>query len=227
MSLDVYSSLLLPFVGAVVGIVVAMFFPPIKNLGLKLLLSFSGAFLLGITVFELLPDIFSGGNQELSVFLMAGILLQIVLEFFSKGAEHGHFHPPASPTFPLAMWVGLSLHALLEGMPLSQQIELGYGILVHKIPIGILLYLILDKTPVASKWKWMALLLFAVMTPLGSLLMGVLSPLEVYRDQVTALVVGMILHISTTILFESSENHRFNIRKLSVILIAIILAYWI
>jgi hypothetical protein len=33
-----------------------------------------------------------------------------------------------------------------------------------------------------------------------------------------AVVVGIFLHISTTILFESSENHRFNLIKFVVIL---------
>ena len=34
-----------------------------------------------------------------------------------------------------------------------------------------------------------------------------------------ALVIGIFLHISTTILFESSEEHRFNYYKLITILL--------
>jgi hypothetical protein len=33
-----------------------------------------------------------------------------------------------------------------------------------------------------------------------------------------AVVVGIFLHISTTILFESSNNHRFNIIKIATVL---------
>jgi hypothetical protein len=63
------------------------------------------------------------------------------------------------------------------------------------------------------------------MTPLGSLIMTHIRFLENYRVEITAGVVGMILHISTTILFESAENHKFNLGKLTVILAAIILSF--
>ena len=36
-----------------------------------------------------------------------------------------------------------------------------------------------------------------------------------------ALVVGMFLHISTTIIFETNENHRFNLAKLTAILLGV------
>jgi hypothetical protein len=43
----------------------------------------------------------------------------------------------------------------------------------------------------------------------------------------SALVIGIFLHVSTTILFESSEGHRFDITKLLAIVSAILLAYTI
>ena len=58
MSFNDYLSLSLPFLGALTGIMLAKIFSLNKTIGLKLILSFSGAFLLGITVFELLPEIF-------------------------------------------------------------------------------------------------------------------------------------------------------------------------
>ncbi len=220
-----YFSLTFPFLGALAGIMFAKFFPPIKNIGLKLILSFSGAFLLGITVFEMLPEIFLEGKKQISLFVMGGILFQIVLEFFSKGAEHGHYHEGVSNLFPFGLWISLCLHALIEGMPLSNQMALTYGIIIHKIPIGIIMYLMVEKTNTSVQLKWTLLLLFCAMTPLGKLLMNQTPYLTNYSFEIKAWVVGMILHISTTILFESSENHKFNFRKLSVILIAILLAY--
>lgn len=225
MPLNEFWVLMLPFLGAIVGIIFAQFLSLRKTIGLKLILSFSGAFLLGITIFKLLPNIFSDGNKHLSVFVMGGILFQILLEYFSKGVEHGHYHPDASEVFPMTLWISLCLHALIEGMPLSDQIELTYGIIIHKIPIGIILYLIMEKTKISVKVKWFGLILFALMTPLGSLLMTQTPSFFKYRPEITAWVMGMILHISTTILFESSENHRFNLKKLSIILAAILLAY--
>jgi len=225
MTFNDYFSYSLPFIGALTGIMLAKVFLLNKTIGLKLVLSFSGAFLLGITVFELFPEIFSQGDKKLSVFVMGGILFQIILEFFSKGAEHGHYTLEDSLPFPMGLWISLSLHAVIEGMPLSNQEGLTYGILIHKVPIGVILYLMMNNTNISVKLKWGALILFCLMTPLGSLLMNQIPYLENYRTEVTAWVVGMILHISTTILFESTENHKFNLRKLTIILAAIILSY--
>ena len=225
MSFHDYIGSILPFLGAMGGILIARFFPIKKNLGLKLILSFSGAFLLGITVFELLPEIFSHQKKQIPILVMGGILFQILLEYFSKGAEHGHYHPEGSNLFPISLWISLCLHALIEGMPLSSQVALTYGIIIHKIPIGIILYMMLDKTNISVKLKWGALLLFCLMTPLGNLLMSYTPYLAQYRLEITAWVVGMILHISTTILFESTENHKLNFGKLSMIIVALLLAY--
>jgi hypothetical protein len=115
---------------------------------------------------------------------------------------------------------------VVEGIPLSESNFLSYGILIHKIPIGIILYLILDKTNITVFYKWTALFLFCIMTPLGMLLSGLIPSLSGYNLEITSWVVGMLLHISTIILFESTENHNFNLRKLSVILIAIVLSYF-
>jgi uncharacterized membrane protein YadS len=59
------------------------------------------------------------------------------------------------------------------------------------------------------------------MTPLGVLLGFEISPEQIGIDihVVLAVVVGMFLHISTTIIFETSENHKFNLLKLISILI--------
>jgi hypothetical protein len=39
--------------------------------------------------------------------------------------------------------------------------------------------------------------------------------------------VGMFLHISTTIIFETSENHKFNLAKLTAILLGVGLSFCI
>jgi hypothetical protein len=45
-----------------------------------------------------------------------------------------------------------------------------------------------------------------------------------HYDKIMGLVIGIFLHISTTILFESGSGHRFNLYKLSVILLGAIAA---
>ena len=69
--------------------------------------------------------------------------------------------------------------------------------------------------------------LFAVMTPLGTYLMATYPNLAQYSNQLTALAVGIFLHISTTIIFESSEGHKFNFTKLVIITIGLLASYFI
>jgi zinc and cadmium transporter len=40
-------------------------------------------------------------------------------------------------------------------------------------------------------------------------------------NRIMVIVIGIFLHISTTILFESTEDHKFNLKKLLVVLAGI------
>ena len=44
-------------------------------------------------------------------------------------------------------------------------------------------------------------------------------------NKILAIVVGMFLHISTTILFETDESHKFNLAKLLLIISGGYVAY--
>lgn len=220
---------LLPVLAVVFGFAFVVIFNPSIKSNLKLLLAFSGAFLLSITVFEMIPNLYSNENGKMiGLYIMLGILLQIFLEFFSKGAEHGHVHVQAnSNMFPWLLFVSLSIHAVLEGFPIHANENLLYGIIVHKIPIAVILTTFFFASNLSNVKTIIFLILFALMTPLGSYASENVSFLNDYHTQITALVVGIFLHISTTILFESSEGHKFNITKLVVILSAVAIAYFI
>jgi hypothetical protein len=71
------------------------------------------------------------------------------------------------------------------------------------------------------------MLTFAIMTPLGTFLADALPAVNQYYNQITAIVIGILFHISSTIIFESSEGHKFNIAKVSMIVLGILLAYFI
>jgi hypothetical protein len=66
---------------------------------------------------------------------------------------------------------------------------------------------------------------FAIMTPLGTIISDYLPVLNEYYYEITAIVIGILFHISSTIIFESSEGHKFNIAKVSMIIFGIVLAY--
>jgi zinc transporter ZupT len=218
-------SLYLPIIAVFIGFLIAY---KIKSNSddLKLLLAFSGGFLLSVTVINLLPEIYHQHDSLTGVFILVGIVLQLVLEFFSKGAEHGHVHiDKKSNAFPILLFISLSIHSFFEGFPTHHHPELLAGILVHKIPIAIIISSFLLKSEL-SKTKIIAfLILFSLMTPLGSLIhITFEQELGPVRIWIEAVVVGILLHIASTILFETSKDHKFDIRKFVSILIGMGLA---
>ena len=159
---------------------------------------------------------------------MLGILFQIFLEFFSKGAEHGHVHISKDSThFPWLLFISLCIHSLLEGLPIGSNEMIIYGILIHKIPIAIILSIFLLGSNIKPFYAGLFMILFSVMTPIGTYLAHTIELLATIGIYLNALVIGVFLHISTVILFESSEGHKFNLRKLLVIIFGITIAYYL
>lgn len=204
----------------------------ISGKNLKLILSFSGSFLFAICALHLIPEIYLSGTPNIGVFILIGFFVQILLEFFSEGIEHGHIHVHHHGhnhnAFPYAVMIGLSIHSFLEGMPLANigtdsHSSLLTGIVMHNIPIAMALMTMLLKSHISKQVAIFWLVVFALITPLGTLTSyaidaNIIGNLSSYFDRIMAVVVGIFLHISTTILFESSENHRFNLIKFVVIL---------
>ena len=218
--------LTLPALAVVLSFVVLILFPALRLRSHRLLLSFSGAFLLGITLFELVPEVYRDFEmRQAGVFIALGILLQIVLEFFSRGAEHGHLHHKKEQSGISGMlFLSLGIHAFLEGIPLVQNPDVVWGISIHKIPVALIFGSFLlgsGKTPTQS---WVVVVIFALMTPLGAIF-GNLTMLQNIYPYLLALVIGMILHVSTIILFESSKDHAVNLKRFGVIVLGMVLAY--
>lgn len=193
----------------------------------RLLLTFSGAFLLTITVMEIFPQIYQAEFQfRNGLFILLGVLIQIILESFTKGAEHGHIHAPKNNEFPLAVFIGLFIHAFIEGIPLHHDTDhhLLTAIVIHKIPVALILYIFITK--LTSNWKKQALfmLIFAMASPLGYWI-GDFIPTQ-WMMPVMAIVAGIFLHISTVIIFESSDNHKLKQRKLLSLMLGFLLAYF-
>lgn len=151
-----------------------------------------------------------------------------------------HAHEGAK--IPIALVIALSVHSLLEGIPLGSQLggieiatahhhgndnSLLFGILFHRLPVAIALMTLLTISKASKLKSWIVLGVFAITTPVG-LLIGYNTSHVVNFDFniILAVVVGMFLHISTTIIFETSENHKFNFLKLLTILAGCSLAFF-
>lgn len=220
-------NLILPVASVLLGFLIVVVLKPSQRKNLKLLLAFSGSFLLSITVFNFLPEVYHNNGKSIGLFIMVGILLQIILEFFSKGAEHGHVHlNKESSVFPWLLFISLSIHSVLEGIPIEAHHNLIYGIIVHKLPVAIILSTFFLASELSKTKMAFFLILFALMTPIGVLLSEYFEIIHVYYYEISAVVIGVFLHISTTILFESNENHKFNLTKLLTIIIAVAIAYF-
>lgn len=216
---------LLPLLSVLLGYLIAIGLKPRVRKNLKLLLAFSGSFLLSLTVMHLLPEVYETHDHSIGVFIMVGILFQIILEFFSKGAEHGHVHGHGKISqMPWLLFFSLCLHAFLEGFPVGHHEHLAYGIAIHHLPIAIILTTFFINAELNKTVLFFFMLTFALMTPLGTLASDSFPILTKYYTQITAIVIGILFHISSTIIFESSEGHKFNIAKVSMIILGIVLA---
>ncbi len=210
---------------------ISVLFINISGKNLKLILSFSGAFLFAICALHLIPEIYLSGTPNVGIYILIGFFAQILLEFLSEGIEHGHIHvhKHAGHAFPYAMMIGLSIHSFLEGMPLANtgtnsHNSLLTGIIMHNIPIAMALMTMLLKSHIRKQNAILWLIIFALVTPLGTFMsyaigQNIIGNFSIYFDRIMAVVIGIFLHISTTILFESSENHRFNFIKFLVIML--------
>lgn len=201
-----------------------------KSQLLKLILSFSGSYLFAITVLHLIPDAYKGAeHDEIGIFILIGFLLQVFLEQFSEGVEHGHIHKHhEGHTFPWGIMISLCLHAFLEGMPLAkdQHNALIYGIALHHIPAAFALASILLQNHFNKTRIIMYVGVFALMAPLGfyvsyGLSNGTIGGMENYFNRIMGIVIGIFLHISTTILFESSVDHKVSRKKMIAVLCGI------
>lgn len=215
---------------------IAVFFVRRDNANaLKLILAFSGAYLFSITVLHLIPEVYHNHGSSVEIiglYVLGGFVFQLVLEQFSHGIEHGHIHKSNGHhgIFPLGIMISLCIHAFLEGMPIAShhQKELVFGIAIHHIPAAFALGTLLLNTNMSKRNITAFIAVFALMTPLGFLLSkgisaGHIGNIEQYFDRIMAVVIGIFLHISTTILFESgsSDHHKFNRKKMIAVIIGI------
>lgn len=192
---------------------------------------------------------------KVAAMVMVGFLIQLLLEQLTRGAEHGHNHCPCCNeeqevalhhhdhrhhegrchdhrVHPMAgLLIGLCIHAFLEGMPLVDadgDIHQGllYGIVLHNIPIALVLVSIFLHNRYSFAKSLLYLSIFAVMTPMGSLCNLFLLPEnDTLQRLIMGIVVGILLHVSVSILFDHDHN-RFSLLKLVLILAAFTAAYF-
>ena len=232
-------TLLLLFVVTLMAGLAPLAISKVNSRYFHLALVFSGAYLFGITIMHLLPELFSGvvGNREVALWITVGFLMQVLLDHFTSGVEHGHLHIAHhdhhhGSVSMFTLLTAMSLHALLEGSLLANPMVaddhqhsagLLTGIILHKMPAAFALMSLISCNYKTRFWPIALMILFSLATPVGMVLSDQLT-LSGWLDSkamtvLFALVTGNFLHISTTIFFESSPEHKVGGGKLITILL--------
>jgi zinc transporter ZupT len=237
------AELFIPFAAGIVGGLAGIYLHGRITKDVKVLLAFSGAYLFALAVMHLLPDIYMHLGTDAGLYILAGFLLQMIMEYFSKGVEHGHIHrsDQEAKIFPLGIFISLFLHSLIEGLPLSGGMgdahahhhhhgdhhdALLIGIAIHKIPEAIALSALLYHFFEKKGKVLLYLLIYSFATPIGmllgyTLLSGTNNSAETLYAIILSVAVGIFLHVSTTIIFEAEDQHRFNWKKTTAILLGL------
>ncbi len=246
-----YASVL--FASALVGAVIYMLTHKQASKGIKLLLAFSAAYLLGLTFLHLFPELFASDIANAGWYVIIGFMLQVVLDFFSHGLEHGHVHTHehTGTKFLVMIMASLWIHAFIEGMPFGGEFvshvhhhhghdaaeavaghvhdhrdSLLIGISLHKITESLVFTALLVSSGMTKVRALLWLVLFALMAPAGAFVhywigeQG-MANLDQLTPKVTGILTGIILHVSTTIIFEGEEGHKFNLMKFVSIILGI------
>jgi zinc and cadmium transporter len=214
----------------------------IKRSNLRLILAFSAAYLFALSIIHMLPEaIGDSGSKQTGLFIVIGFCLQLLIDTFSTGIEHGHVHlhsHSCHTKLPYGIIIGLYLHSFLEGLPVFNVVEPGepvnyqliLGLGIHNIPITIAFVALLREHEHRRSRSLLLLFAFSMMALAGYLFSYFLqtvglSNYEMFSRVAYAVVIGIFLHISTAILFESSDQHKYNLRKVLAMFGGIILAY--
>lgn len=233
---------LLLFLTAMMAGLLVFFAPAFRDRYFKLVLVFAGSYLFSITILHIIPELFNSGyhSGRMGLYILLGFLLQQVLEFWSSGIEHGHIHKHSSETSKgvITLMLGLFVHAFLEGTLLSHGAVMDgdslaghahsdntvlLGIIMHKGPAAFALAAVLSAS-LSKKWTIVLLTVFALASPLGMLSSSLFISNGILSKEGIGLLYGLVtggfLHISTTIFFESSPHHKFQMNKLMVTFLA-------
>ena len=211
----------------IVGVLLGKYFGK-NEIFAKNLLILSAGFLITVCVSEVFPEVYQTDNHKIGNWIIGGVLLQMILESLTKGFEHGHFHHhhEEKNILPIALMVGMFIHAFLEGIPLANETEVFspylMGILFHNLPISFVMGAFLIQKKKITTTSWLVIAFFAIASPLGLITGNYFNP--DFKVYFLALVGGIFLHISSVIIFESNKNHNIDLWKILMVICGVAIA---
>jgi len=214
---------------------VPLWSPGWSERSMKYLLAFSGSFLLSITLLHLVPETVEISGHKSGLLILSGFFLQLVIQRFTHGVEHGHVHQGGEHQHVsiTPIFIGLAFHAFSEGLPLGGLYadaavvpSLYLAIALHKLPEAMLITSLVSFSSHGKGRALAALLLFSMITPLAALLSYYLglrySAIATLIHWCIPVIAGAFIHIATTIFFESgTRSHDMNWKKWLFVLLGI------
>lgn len=242
------------FITGIMTLLFESFFSKIK----QYVTTIGVSFVLSLICIHILPELFVNNTPNLGIYLLFGFLIQIILELFSRGVEHGHVHghePQYSHNHKegaeitnkviYTLFFGLCVHAFIEGIPLfiiedaqhhghthihSTQDAFSsvffWAIVSHKIPVAIVLMLFFISAKIKKSTVLVLFFIFAFMSPLGGLAGASLQDQNWFNFlsvNLLAITSGMLLHITTLLIFEEYHNNKDKVKNIFLIIGGILL----
>ncbi len=241
------------FICAFCGGILSFYISKNKNTFKSFVLTFVGSYLFAITLIHILPEIYEKRHKFTGILVVIGVFIQILLEYFSGGAEHGHVYinnndkidsnvkkRVSSPSKSImALFVPLCLHAILDSVMLLEpccshthhmakggSMVMLFGIILHKIPAAFALSTLIYSICDSKTRTIKYLFIFSAISPLGLLFGNVILQ---YLPQESLFILksiagGSFIYIAATIFFESMPTHFFELKKLLAITVGLLLA---
>ena len=178
------------------------------------------------------------------------IILELFSRGVEHGHVHGHEHNhegglAITNKVIYTLFFGLCVHAFIEGIPLfiieethheghthahatqgAFSTVFFWAIVSHKIPVAIVLMLFFISAKIKKSTALILFFTFAFMSPLGGLT-GIFLQDQNWFDSLSinllAITTGMLLHITTLLIFEEYHNNKDKIKNIFLIIGGIIL----
>ncbi len=164
----------------------------------------------GLVLFDVVPHAL-GRSDIVAIACMA--LGYLVPGMAERVLRYG-VHQTHAVIFGLAL-LGVAAHSMLDGSALAQSATqegslLGYGVLLHQIPVGLMVWWVLRDRPLVI--PWLVLLFMAAMTVFGYLVEPAILSLLPERAALwfEALVGGSLLHVIGHAVHDHDHEHELH-----------------
>jgi zinc transporter ZupT len=202
------------YIAGIIAVAIIGGLPPLfrhwNQKQLHLFIAFGGGTILGAIFFHLLPDALTMGSPRLTCSMMLlgfiGILLVERILMGGHSHEQGNDGMSRHEVVGITAMVGLSVHAMTGGFGLAVGLldpELGLviflAIIMHKGTAAFSLSTIFRLAEYSRRKSISLLILFSLMTPIGSLIaLPIIGALEHIDLSIpTGLTAGTFLYVAT------------------------------